>query len=314
MKYTLIIGGAGFIGANLTRAFLKHNARVIIYSEIHDNNRNLDEINDQILVIQGKFNQVEKLAEIFKKYEIERIIHLVSGLIPSSNKEDFINEYNDVIIPTLELMKLMTKYNTKDLVYLSSGGTVYGNHKSNGVYVEIDKLEPINYYGLSKLHLEEVITFECKKNNLNYLILRPSNPFGRFQNIFGKQGLIPVVIGKVLNDEEIDIWGDGTIIRDYIPIDFLTNAIVQLSLLGFKNEVINVGSGIGYSVIDIVEMIERIACKTIKKNYLPNRSVDSDIVILNIEKLKSLMDIDKIDIEESIRNYFIHVKESFDEQ
>ena len=107
-----------------------------------------------------------------------------------------------------------------------NGGTINGNHKINGVYIETDKLKPINYYGLSKLQLEELIKFECANKSLNYLILRPSNPFGRFQNIFGKQGLIPVVIGKVLNNEVIDIWGDGSIIRDYIPIEFLANITV----------------------------------------------------------------------------------------
>ncbi len=214
---------------------------------------------------------------------------------------------------TFKLLELLNRYNVADFIFFSSGGTIYGNHKKNGVYIETDKLEPINYYGLSKLQLEELIKFECKNKSLNYLILRPSNPFGRFQNRFGKQGLIPVVIGKVLNNEEIDIGGHGGIIRDYIPVEILAKATVELCLNGGKNEIINVGSGIGYSVNDVLRLIEKCSESSVKRNYLPNRSVDSGIVILNNDKLKSLVKFDEIDIEDSIINYFIHVREKLNE-
>ncbi len=313
MKYTLIIGGAGFIGSNLTRAFLERNIKVIIYSEINDDNKNLEDIKDRLIIINGKLNQTEKLDSVFREYSIERVIHLVSGLIPSSNNIEFVNEYHNLVVPTFKLLELLNRYNVADFIFFSSGGTIYGNHKKNGVYIETDKLEPINYYGLSKLQLEELIKFECKNKSLNYLILRPSNPFGRFQNRFGKQGLIPVVIGKVLNNEEIDIWGDGSIIRDYIPVEILANATVELCLNGVKNEIINVGSGIGYSVNDVLRLIEKCSESSVKRNYLPNRSVDSGIVILNNDKLKSLVKFDEIDIEDSIINYFIHVREKLNE-
>ncbi len=101
-----------------------------------------------------------------------------------------------------------------EFVFLSSGGTVYG--VKGGVISENEPVAPISYYGLSKVQIEDLINFYHRRYNLNYLILRPSNPYGFGQNLYGKQGLIAVIIGKILSKESIVVFGDGTTIRDYI--------------------------------------------------------------------------------------------------
>lgn len=102
------------------------------------------------------------------------------------------------------------------------GSTIYGVNKKEG-FSESDNTEPISYYGQSKLILEESIMLEGRRQGLNYLILRPSNPYGMGQNTYGKQGLIAACIGHILNGEKITIWGDGSVIRDYIHINDLSN-------------------------------------------------------------------------------------------
>lgn len=310
MKYTLILGGAGFIGSNLVREFLKWNSNIIVLDQIHFQNKRLKDVNDKIKIVPGHLNNITLLTQVFDQYEIERVIHLISGLTPSSSLENFKEEEKNVILPTVDLMELMKQYNVKRFLFLSSGGTVYGNYKNDGYYGEEDHLEPINYYGLSKSILEEQIKFQGRANNIDYLILRPSNPFGRFQNIYGKQGLISVILGKIITGQTLDVWGNGENIRDYISIDFLCKSIFQLCHRNIRNEIFNVGSGTGYSVNDIIHLTQDIADTRLNVRYYEARNIDTPKVILNIDKLKSVIDVHPEDLKQSISNYYIQILEA----
>ncbi|SEI84751.1 UDP-glucose 4-epimerase [Propionispira arboris] len=314
MRYTLILGGTGFIGSNLVYEYIKRDKNVIILGTSYTTyNKHFNDIVNQITIINGRLCNISLLNKVFEQYEIEEVIHLVSGLKPSSLLEEFLNEYEEVIIPTIKLIEIMNKHNVRKLIYLSSGGTVYGNYRENGCYKEDDLLQPINYYGLSKCNLEEIIKLEGRKGTIDYLILRPSNPFGKFQNINGQQGLIAVLLGKVLVKQEIEIWGDGSVVRDYIPIEYLCQCIIKLSELKIKNEIYNIGSGIGLSVNEIIQIVEKSLKIKLKIQYKEARSVDLNKVILNIDKLKRTMDVDKFVLDKSILKFYDFILEENDD-
>lgn len=310
METVLLIGGTGFIGKNLSRAFVAQGFNVLVYSEYEESESSKDSYHEQISYFIGTLNELDKLETIFKNHSISQVIHLVSSLGPSSNQEAYLKEFDLVIIPTIRLIDFMNKYHVKKLMFFSSGGTIYGNYKENGHYCEKDELNPINYYGLSKLQLEEIIKFECLRQDIDYVFLRPSNPFGRYQNINGQQGLIPIVLGKVLRNEVIEVWGDGKTIRDYIPIEYLTQCVVELSKLSLKNEIINIGSGRGHSVNEILEIIKKVTNLDLNIDHKPSRSVDSKAVVLNVEKLKSLIEVEDFELETAIKAYYDKLKES----
>jgi len=313
MKYTLILGGGGFIGANLAREYIIQGKNVIILDTFEGGNSDkFIDILDRVTIINSNLSDTKLLENLFRKYEIGEVIHLISSLIPSSTVGDFAYEYSNVIVPTIKLIEVMINNNVSKLIYLSSGGTVYGNYKENGYYNEEDSLMPINYYGLSKCNLEEIIKFEGRKGNIDYLILRPSNPFGKFQNIHGKQGLIAVILGKMINGQVIEIWGDGQSMRDYIPIEYLVQCISKLSNLKSKNETYNIGSGLGFSINEIIEMIEKTLQVKLKINYKSARNVDTDKLILNIDKMKNAIDIEEIDFNNSILNFYNFLLENKD--
>lgn len=313
MKYTLILGGGGFIGSNLVLEYIKNGKNVIIFNKFHPEKmtRFSDRV-DQIIIINSNLSDINTLKEVFSKYAIEEVIHLISRLIPSSPIEDFVKEQEEVITPTIKLIEIMTNYRVRKLIYISSGGTVYGNYKEDGYYSEKDSLMPINYYGLSKHNTEEIIKLEGRKGNIDYLILRPSNPFGKFQNIYGKQGLIAVSLGRLINKQEIEIWGDGHSVRDYIPIENLCQCIIKLSNLNVKNEIYNIGSGVGHSVNEIIEMMESTLHVKFKTRYKKARAVDSNEIILNIDKMKKAIDVESIDMGKSILNFYNFVLEEND--
>lgn len=313
MEQILILGGTGFIGKNLSRALIDQGYQVVVYSEWLESNQMNDHYQTLIHYYTGRLNEIEKLERLFNDYQFKSVIHLVSSLSPASTQDNYVNELNDVFIPTQQLLSLMKKHHILQFLFFSSGGTVYGNYKTIGLYTEEDALKPINYYGLSKVHMESMIQFECHKLDIHCTIIRPSNPFGRYQNIHAKQGLIPVVIGKALQNEVIEIWGDGEVVRDYLPIHTLVNAVIELMKLNLKFEVVNVGSGVGTSVNQVLSMISAVFPTPLTIQYLAGRSIDSKAVVLNTEKLNSLIHLPSFDLQEEIRRFYTYLLEQHHE-
>lgn len=304
MEKYLFIGGRGFIGSNIIRHMNPNDSIYILDCNLPDN---IQPSNANIHYVSGKISDIELILNIIQTNGITKIVHLVSTLIPGSNFDDYISEYSNIIIPTIKLIKICSENNIQ-FVYFSSGGTIYGNRKSLESNKEDEPKEPISYYGLSKQMIENSILFENRKSGLKYLIIRPSNPYGPGQNIHGNQGLIAVSIGKILSDEPITIWGDGSSIRDYIYIDDLARIVVQLIGNDVSDAIINIGSGHGYSINKIISIIDSIEPKHIEVNYSQSRDVDVANMILDITLMKSLVDIKLTPIEEGIQNFYEYEK------
>jgi UDP-glucose 4-epimerase len=194
------------------------------------------------------------------------------------------------------------------LIYFSSGGTIYGA-KKDAFFSERSLLAPISYYGQSKLLIEESIKFENRRSGLNYLILRPSNPYGIGQAIHAKQGLIAASIGNILNNKKITIWGDGSVVRDYIYIDDLIDAIVSIIKSGGDNEIYNIGSGKGYSINEVIDTLTKCIAKKIEVEYVDARSVDVPSVVLDTSKLHTIFKPNYLSLEEGIKTFFLHEKQ-----
>lgn len=304
MKKILLIGGAGFIGSNLIHQFLKDdNYEIYVIEPEKADIQRLNEVESQVTILRADLKDILFLSKIISEYNIEVVIHLVSTLLPKSTLEDYQNEMNDLILPSMNIMRICSELDIL-FVYMSSGGAIYGNSSST-VYKETDRLEPISYYGQSKCFVEETIKFENRCSGLRYLILRPSNPYGHGQNLYGRQGLIAVSIGKILKNQPITIWGDGSLIRDYIHIDDLCESIYKLIVKDVNNEIINIGSGKGYSIKSIIDILADVVGQSIDIKYLESRNVDVNSVVLSIEHLQSFLTIKtNYDIRKGISDFY----------
>ena len=281
MSSVLIIGGGGFIGTNLSHILSEQGAKITVVDQF-----NVSVLNPNIKFIQGNFADTNFLGDLFKKEKFDVVIHLISTLIPSSDYVDFSNSKDLNSFATFELIRIMLENNSDKLIYFSSGGTIYGDCEDDRI-CEDEKLKPQNYYGFSKLLIEEYIQLQARINNLKYVIVRPSNPYGKGQKSNSKQGLIAVALGKILNNKPIEIWGDGSVIRDYLHIDDLCLAIKKIILKDSWDKIYNIGSGKGISINKIISIIEEITKKKLEINYLPSRAVDVSINILDISKINS---------------------------
>ncbi len=301
MKNILIIGGTGFIGSNILEALKCDNHNIFLITSRKD----LEQLkNSKVKVIQGSLNETNLIKKIISEHGIEVILHLASNLIPSSSKRQFDEEMRDIVLPTFELFNYISEKNLK-IIYFSSGGTIYGN--ADGKILENTELKPINYYGYSKLIIENHIKLLARVGNLKYIILRPSNVYGKYQRIESKQGFIAVALGKMLSNQDIEIWGDGKIVRDYVDVSDIARAVRGVIDENIENKIFNLGSGEGHSLTSVVKFLEKYLNRSATIIYKDKREVDVEKTILDISSLESFIDYNPKKLDEGIKDFIAHL-------
>jgi UDP-glucose 4-epimerase len=292
----LVLGGCGFIGSHLTESLIKKNLNVSIFDK-----KNIPEFlkkKYKIEYYQGTLTDRRLIAEALKKVDI--VFHLISSTVPSTSNQDPIYDIKTNLIGTINLLQEMVYNNVKKIVYLSSGGTVYGNPKFNPVN-EDHSLRPISSYGIVKIAIENYIYMFQKIYGIDFIILRPSNAYGPRQGHTGIQGIIGTLLYKYLQNETINIWGDGSIVRDYIYVGDLVQLCIKSGLSNI-NGIFNAGSGYGVSINELISIIQKTLDIKFKINYLPARKFDVQKIILDISKTKKAFNwLPEVSIEEGIK-------------
>jgi UDP-glucose 4-epimerase len=200
MKNILLIGGNGYIGFNLIKSFLnrkEYNINLLTSRTIKSH------FSENLQIINGQISDYDKINSIIDNKKIDTIIHLACSILPNSSFEDFLKEQKNIIIPTYKLIKLCSKRKIM-FVFFSSGGAVYGN--SRKIIEESSILRPISYYGHAKKMIEDFIRLQSHLNDLKFLILRPSNPYGGYNNYKKKHGLILAIINSIISQQPLNIF------------------------------------------------------------------------------------------------------------
>ena len=307
MQTILILGGAGFIGASLVKRFLGDNGwRVVILEPETADLSRLEPFTGRFELVRGTLYDTALIADVIDRYGVDVAVHLVSTLIPGSSLDHFLKETERVINPSASLFRLCAEKKVK-LVFFSTGGAVYGN-SGGRPHREEDRREPVSYYGLSKSIMEDLIGFEHRRSGLDYLIVRPSNAYGPGQSPDGQQGLIAVAAGKALRGEVLQIWGDGKAVRDYIYVEDLADAVFRLIGSGLSCETVNVGSGKGYQVNEVLSILGSHLDSPLKVEYVGKRNVDVDSIVLDCTKIGTLIDFHPIGLEEGIKRFADSIK------
>lgn len=296
MNY-LVLGGAGFIGSHIVDCLLQKEHNVTVLDSFYERFRKPLK---GVKYLIGSFSDVELIEKALKNQDI--IIHLISTTIPETSNLDILNDVETNLYPSLNLFKKASEFKIKKIIYISSGGAVYGNPKIIPI-PESHPKNPISSYGITKLTIEKYLALYSHLTGIDYCIIRPSNPYGPRQNPFGKQGLISVYLGKILKNEPIEIWGDGLVYRDYIYIDDLIDAIYNASILNTKSKIFNVGSGESISILEIVKKINKVLNTDFNVKYLEKRDYDVSKVCLDITLATNELNfIPKISLDEGIIN------------
>jgi UDP-glucose 4-epimerase len=276
----LLLGGNGFIGSHLADELLKNGHKVRIIDKFPEKYRaplpgveyGCFDISDSVLLYESLTG-------------IDIVYHLASVSTPGISNINPVVDLQNNLINTIQLLELMKKTEIKRIVFLSSGGAVYGNAHNLPVK-ENSALNPISSYGIIKLAIEKYLFMYQELYGFQPLILRPSNPYGPRQGHLSTQGVISTFLNKVHANEGIQVWGDGSAVKDYIFIKDLAEFCVNAGLSEYTG-IYNVGSGNGISINEVISIIEKVTGKNIKVEYSKKKETDVGKIYLDIRKAKN---------------------------
>jgi len=276
-----VLGGNGFIGSHLVDKLLAEGHAARVFDKYEERYRKPLPLVDYRF---GDFGNRGLLADALHGVDI--VFHLISTSLPKTSNDDPAYDVQSNVIETLFMLEKCQAFGIKKVVFISSGGTVYGR-PSHLPVPENAPHEPGCSYGITKLTIEKYLALYRQLHGLEYVVVRPSNPYGSRQNPHGIQGAIPVFLGKVAKGEPIEIWGDGEVVRDYLYIDDLVDGICRAAFAASTERVFNIGSGEGVSLNRLVAIIREVTGKEVPVNYTPARSFDVPAIYLDISRAKT---------------------------
>lgn len=285
MKTVLILGGFGFLGTNVIKMIddlFAQSYQIVVLDRLlaHPSG---EKFNCVKKVYVGDFSDESLLKSIFEKNDIDLVIHSLSTTIPlGTNNARFDIETN--LVPTIKLLDCMLEHGVNDIVFISSGGAIYGN-SFEGAHKEDENTFPISSYGVVKLTIEKYLMHYAAIYGLRPLVLRLSNPYGPYHYSM-KQGLVNVALATALGNEQFIVWGDGTAEKDYIYVRDFVSVMFQLVDKGVHSKVINVGSGQVASVNQILGEIKQM-CPTFSWDYMEASKLDVSHFELDTSLLRS---------------------------
>lgn len=298
MAKVLILGGNGFIGRNLAATLLAHG------QEVYSFDLNLpQEPVAGIQYLAGDFFDDYVLEQTIQGMDV--IYHAICTMNPGNSNNKYIMGYERDLIQTIKLCDMLKNQSVK-MIFLSSGGTVYGRQENLPVTEESLPV-PINHYGNLKLCIENAMRVFRYQNQSDFVIARIANPYGPGQDYRKGVGFIDAAIKRAMNGEVIEVWGDGSVVRDYIYISDVCEALAMLGEQEVPYDVVNISSGRGVSQKEILETIRRHYPK-MQVEYQAARSVDADKIYLSNARLQTLWNKDMISLEEGIEAYYHYLK------
>lgn len=275
----VIFGGGGFIGSAIADLLLIKGYSVTIFERPRVPPYRTFKNHEKITWVTGDYHDEYTIRETIKG--CSAIIHLVSSTLPKNSNDNPLYDVQTNVLPTLQLLNEMVRADIKRIVFISSGGTVYGSTQSDKIS-EKHELQPLVSYGITKLTIERYLNLYSRLHGLKPIILRLSNPYGERQRVNQAQGAIAVFLNKVINNETIEIWGDGSVVRDYIHVSDVASAFLAGLTYEGIHQVFNVGSGIGTSLNQLLDCINRVTGLQTAIKYYSSRSFDVNRNVLDI--------------------------------
>ena len=288
----LITGGSGFIGSTLAFSLVKKGHEVAVLD------RRSNPALFAIRLWQGEFSDSALLEAALEGVEV--VYHLAWSTIPETSNVDPQADTATNVIGTLRLLNACVKKGVRRIVFSSTGGTVYGNTEISSV-AEDAPTNPVCSYGITKLAVEKYLGLFAHLQKIDYVALRISNAYGPHQDPKSKVGFIGAALAAAANKQVLNIWGDGSVVRDYVFVDDIVQAMVMAYDPVFANGVYHVSSGIGIDLNGLLSIIASAVGSPLKVKYSSGRDFDVKRVILDSSKLRALGWSPEIDVNEGIR-------------
>lgn len=277
----LVVGAGGFVGSHLVRALAERGNKVIAASRSPF---------DAGASVESHVGELRDPADYLPLLRRSRaVIHLASASTPGSSAAQPLRELEENLRPMLALLQAIQEFPAIPLIYVSSGGTLYGGRHGD-VADESAPVSARSYHGAGKIAAEHFIEAWCNQFDAGAVILRPSNLYGPGQPERPGFGIIPAAMGKMLRNETLHIWGDGSAERDYLYIDDFVRLCTAV-LDGERRSgarVLNACSESSVSLNALLDEIERLTGQRLARTYDPSRAVDVTRVTMRASLAREL--------------------------
>lgn len=274
----LVLGGGGFLGSHLCDALLSEGHSVRIFDRPNLCPFRKFGPNERVEWVEGDLANPAHLSTALDGCEV--VCHLVSTTIPKSSNDNPAYDIESNVIPSLHLLDLARDHKVRKIIFASSGGTIYGVPQTIPIS-ELHSTNPLSSYGIGKLVVEKYLHLYRHLYGLEYCVLRLSNPYGERQRPNSPQGAIAVFLNLAMQGQPVQIWGDGSVVRDYIHVSDVAAAMVKAISCSAQG-IFNIGSGCGRSLNEVLDDMEQLLGREIKRNYHAGRKFDVSANVLDI--------------------------------
>ncbi|MGK0339140.1 MAG: UDP-glucose 4-epimerase [Candidatus Azotimanducaceae bacterium] len=283
----VIFGGGGFIGSTIADRLLAkgHSLRIFERPRVQPYREFTD--SEEVEWVAGDISSMHDVSDAI--HGVDSVLHMVSTTLPKSSNDDPIFDVQSNVVGSLHILNAMVTHRVPSIVFISSGGTVYGNP----LYLPVDENHPTNpvvSYGITKLAIEKYLQVYELLYGIKAITLRVANPYGERQRLETAQGAVGVFLHHAIKGIPVEIWGDGSVTRDYIHVSDVAEAFSTALEYSGEQRLFNVSSGVGTSLNDLIDRIEDVLGQSIERRYLAGRSFDVPVNVLCNELARSELD------------------------
>jgi len=277
---SIVIGGSGFLGRRLCQRLVQAGASVRSLSRT---GRPPGEAQPwwQAIDWVGADMGTETCFRALAGADV--LFHLASSTYPSTSNLDPVFDLESNLVGSVRLLNAAVEYGIRRVVFVSSGGTVYGIPEQTPI-PETHPTNPICSYGIHKLAVEKYLSMHRRLNGLSSIVLRVANMYGEDQNLDRPLGAVSHFVYRAVGGIPIEVWGDGTVKRDFVYADDVVDALIAARDYDGPEHIFNIGSGRSVSLNALIDLIGQRTNRAIGVNYFPARNFDIPDNLLDISR------------------------------
>lgn len=292
----LVLGGTGFLGTEIAAAFVAAGVPTSVAARHAPDERHARRLAGAEVVL-GDAEEPGFLDELLEG--VTDVVHAVGCPFPAESNLDPVGDVERTLPGFLEVLQVLRRHPGIRFTFLSSGGTVYGNPEVLPVGEEAP-CDPTTSYGILKLAAEKYVGLYRMLYGIDGHVLRVSNAYGPLQLPGRGQGVVAAFLASARRGNPVHLYGDGTILRDYVHATDVASALVALSSLDELPGVCNVGSGIGRTVAEVLRLVEEVTGRPLLVEHFEDRPFDVRAIVLDTRRLANLIDWRPVGLAEGI--------------
>jgi UDP-glucose 4-epimerase len=300
----VVLGGTGLLGTEIAAGFVDSGIPTRAIGRKPPDRDHAERLERTELRL-GDVNDVRFLRSALEG--ASEVVYAVGSSMPASSNLDPVKDIESSLPTVLRVLDALRAHPGCRFLFLSSGGAVYGNPSELPVR-EDAPCDPTTSYGVHKLAAEKYVGMYARLYGIDAHIMRISNAYGPLQHPERGQGVVGAFLGAAQRGHSVHIYGDGSIVRDYVHVADVAVAAVGLSRLDHLPLVCNVGSGVGHTTLEVLRIVEEKTATKLSVEWREDRPFDVRAIALDTDRLRELIDWKPRSLEDGIAATWIDMQ------